>query len=68
MRAGCPGVLSDDGQPGDYSYLAVDTSPDGGRFDCEDMRAGCPGVLSDDGQPGDYSYLAVDTSPDGGRK
>ena len=31
MRAGCPGVLSDDGQPGDYSYLAVDTSPDGGR-------------------------------------
>jgi dienelactone hydrolase len=29
MRAGCPGMSSNDGLNGDYSYLSVDTSPDG---------------------------------------
>ena len=29
MRAGCPGMSSSDGVNGDYSYLSVDTSPDG---------------------------------------
>ena len=26
-----PGLVANDGQPADYSYLKVDTSPDGGR-------------------------------------
>ena len=30
IRSGCPGMTSNDGQPGDYSYLSVDTAPDGG--------------------------------------
>jgi dienelactone hydrolase len=29
MRPGCPGMLSNDGWPGDYSYAKVDTTPDG---------------------------------------
>ncbi|HSC04231.1 MAG TPA: hypothetical protein VLC49_12950 [Solirubrobacteraceae bacterium] len=28
IRDGCPGMVTDDGYPGSYSYLAVDTSPD----------------------------------------
>jgi hypothetical protein len=28
LRDGCPGMVADDGYPGSYSYLAVDTSPD----------------------------------------
>ncbi len=28
LRDGCPGMVADDGYPGVYSYLAVDTSPD----------------------------------------
>jgi dienelactone hydrolase len=28
LRDGCPGMVSNDGYPGDYSYLAIDTSPD----------------------------------------
>jgi dienelactone hydrolase len=31
LRQGCPGLVTNDGRPADYSYLAVDTSPDGGR-------------------------------------
>jgi hypothetical protein len=31
MRAGCSGLLSNDGYQGDYSYLAVDTTPDGAQ-------------------------------------
>jgi dienelactone hydrolase len=30
VRAGCPGMAAADGWPGEYSYLAVDTAPDGG--------------------------------------
>ena len=30
VRLGCPGLVADDGRPANYSYLAVDTSPDGG--------------------------------------
>ena len=30
LRLGCPGLVTDDGRPADYSYLAIDTSPDGG--------------------------------------
>jgi dienelactone hydrolase len=30
LRPACPGMVSNDGQPADYSYLAIDTSPDGG--------------------------------------
>ena len=30
VRLGCPGLVADDGRPVNYSYLAVDTSPDGG--------------------------------------
>jgi dienelactone hydrolase len=29
LRQGCPGLVTNDGRPADYSYLAVDTSPDG---------------------------------------
>jgi dienelactone hydrolase len=28
LRTGCPGMVSNDGQPADYSYLKVDTTPD----------------------------------------
>jgi dienelactone hydrolase len=28
LREGCPGLVADDGYPGDYSYLSVDTTPD----------------------------------------
>ena len=28
MRAGCPGLVSDDGQPKDYEFIKIDTSPD----------------------------------------
>ena len=28
LRDGCPGMVGDDGYPGVYSYLAIDTSPD----------------------------------------
>jgi dienelactone hydrolase len=28
LRAGCPGMVGDDGYPGDYSYITIDTSPD----------------------------------------
>jgi dienelactone hydrolase len=28
LRDGCPGMVSNDGYPGNYSYLAIDTSPD----------------------------------------
>lgn len=31
LRPGCPGLVANDGQPAGYSYLKVDTSPDGGR-------------------------------------
>ena len=30
LRSGCPEAVSRDGAPPDYSYVAVDTSPDGG--------------------------------------
>jgi hypothetical protein len=29
MRPGCPGMVSNDGWPGDYSYVKVTTTPDG---------------------------------------
>jgi dienelactone hydrolase len=29
LRQGCPGLVTNDGGPASYSYLAVDTSPDG---------------------------------------
>jgi dienelactone hydrolase len=29
MRPGCPGMVNDDGFAGDYSYLKIDTTPDG---------------------------------------
>jgi len=29
LRPGCPGMVTDDGWPGDYSYVKVDTTPDG---------------------------------------
>jgi hypothetical protein len=29
MRSGCPGMVSGDGGPADYSYVKVDTAPDG---------------------------------------
>ncbi len=29
LRAGCPGLVANDGYPGSYSYIGVDTSPDG---------------------------------------
>jgi dienelactone hydrolase len=28
MRTGCPGLVSDDGQPKDYEFVKIDTSPD----------------------------------------
>ena len=28
LRAGCPGLTSADGYPGNYSYVSIDTSPD----------------------------------------
>jgi dienelactone hydrolase len=28
MRPGCPGLVSDDGQPKDYEFVKIDTSPD----------------------------------------
>ena len=31
MRPGCPGMVSDDGVAGDYSYIAIDTTPDASR-------------------------------------
>jgi dienelactone hydrolase len=30
MRAGCPGLVAQDGQPDDYAYLTLATSPDSG--------------------------------------
>jgi dienelactone hydrolase len=30
LRDGCPGMVADDGYPGTYSYVAIDTSPDAG--------------------------------------
>jgi dienelactone hydrolase len=30
LRQGCSGLVTNDGRPAGYSYLAVDTSPDGG--------------------------------------
>jgi hypothetical protein len=30
LRASCPGMAATDGWPGEYSYLDVDTAPDGG--------------------------------------
>jgi len=44
MRPGCPGMASDDGWPGDYSYAKVDTTPDG---------AGRPGEPTGTGIYGD---------------
>jgi hypothetical protein len=29
MRPGCPGMVSNDGQPADYSYIDIVTRPDG---------------------------------------
>jgi dienelactone hydrolase len=29
LRQGCPGLVTSDGRPANYSYLAVDTTPDG---------------------------------------
>jgi hypothetical protein len=29
LRTGCPGMVSNDGRPPDYSYVAVATTPDG---------------------------------------
>ena len=29
MRVGCPGMSSNDGEPENYSYVNVDTTPDG---------------------------------------
>jgi dienelactone hydrolase len=29
LREGCPGLTSSDGYPGDYSYIKIDTTPDG---------------------------------------
>jgi dienelactone hydrolase len=29
LREGCPGMTSSDGYPGDYSYIKIDTTPDG---------------------------------------
>ena len=31
LRAGCPGLVSNDGGPADYSYVKIDTTPDGAR-------------------------------------
>jgi hypothetical protein len=28
LRDGCPGMVRDDGYPGNYSYVAIDTTPD----------------------------------------
>ncbi len=41
-------------------------SPEGGRFDCEDLRDGCAGMVpaSADGFAGTYSYASIDTTPD----
>ena len=30
LRRGCDGLVANDGQPAHYSYLAIDTTPDGG--------------------------------------
>jgi dienelactone hydrolase len=30
MRSGCPGMLAKDGQPPDYGYIGIDTTPEGG--------------------------------------
>lgn len=30
LRAGCPGMVADDGVPGEWSYLELATSPDAG--------------------------------------
>jgi hypothetical protein len=30
LRDGCPGMVADDGYPGTYSYVAIDTRPDAG--------------------------------------
>jgi hypothetical protein len=40
LRDGCPGMVSGDGYPGTYSYLAVDTSPDAVAGPGAALRAG----------------------------
>jgi pimeloyl-ACP methyl ester carboxylesterase len=46
------------------SRLDIHT-PDGGRFDCEELRKGCAGMTSHDGYHGVWSYEKVDTTKDG---
>ncbi len=42
LRDGCPGMVpqTDDGYPGDYSYIAIDTSPDSVSGAGQALRAG----------------------------
>ena len=42
LRDGCPGMVpeSDDGFPGTYSYLALDTSPDAPSGPGAPLKAG----------------------------
>jgi dienelactone hydrolase len=40
-------------------------TPEGRRFDCEDLRKGCAGMTNRDEYAGSWSYLDVDTSKDG---
>src|SRR5439155_25840531 len=40
MRPGCSGMVSQDGWPGDYSYIAIVTSPD--RLGAAERRPASP--------------------------
>jgi dienelactone hydrolase len=46
LRDGCPGMVADDGYPGSYSYLAVDTSPDAVTGPGAGLRAGGANTLT----------------------
>jgi hypothetical protein len=46
LRDGCPGMVADDGYPGVYSYLAVDTSPDAVTGPGAGLRGGGANTLT----------------------
>ena len=46
LRDGCPGMVTDDGYPGSYSYLALDTSPDAVTGPGAGLRGGGANTLT----------------------
>ncbi len=41
LRDGCPGMVTNDGYPGTYSYVNIDTSPDSLHGPGSNLRGGC---------------------------